>query len=73
MLIYFPELDPQNPPDKIALIRKALANAPVESVIIDGAVHGFAHDGGRFDAERGQLAWNRCIDFFVEHLKTPAD
>lgn len=69
MLIFFPELDPQNPPDKIALIREALADAPVESVVVDGAVHGFAHDGGRFDLERGTQAWNRCAEFFAEHLK----
>ncbi len=72
MLIFFPSLDPQNPPDKIALIRDALADAPVESIVVDNAVHGFAHDGGRFDPEKGPPAWNRCVDFFVEHLKATA-
>ena len=73
MLIFFPSLDPQNPPDRIALIREALANAPVESVVVENAQHGFAQPFGRaFDPEKGPPAWNRCVDFFLEHLKATA-
>ena len=68
MLIFFPELDPQNPPDRIAMIREALAGAPVETVVVAGAQHGFAH-GHALDQQKGPPAWNRCVGFFVEHLK----
>lgn len=37
MLIYFSELDPQNPPDKIALTCETLADALVEPVVVGGA------------------------------------
>jgi len=69
MLIFFPELDAQNPPDNIAAINQALRAAPTESVVVPNAQHGFAQPASAgYHAIEGPIAWQRCVDFFVEHL-----
>jgi carboxymethylenebutenolidase len=69
MLIFFPELDGQNPPANIATIRAALAHAPVESHVVLGANHGFAQPKDhRFDAVEGPRAWQQTVAFFAKHL-----
>jgi carboxymethylenebutenolidase len=69
MLSFFPELDPQNPPERVEEFKATLATAPVESVVVPNGMHGFAQPGGAsFQPEHGPDAWQRCIDFFKQHL-----
>jgi carboxymethylenebutenolidase len=73
MLSFFPELDPQNPPERVEEFSRTLANAPVEAVVVPNGMHGFAQPtGANFQPENGPDAWQRCIDFFKQHLATPA-
>lgn len=69
MLTFFPELDSQNPPENIKAINAALAASPAESVVVPNAAHGFAQPGTpEYHREEGPIAWQRCVDFFVEYL-----
>jgi carboxymethylenebutenolidase len=70
MLSFFPELDPQNPPERIEEFNRTLAGAPVESVVIPNGKHGFVQPkGANFQPEHGPDAWQRCIDFFKQNLQ----
>jgi carboxymethylenebutenolidase len=69
MLSFFPELDPQNPPERVEEFKATFAGMPVESVVVPNGVHGFAQpQGAYFHPEHGPIAWQRCIDFFKQHL-----
>ncbi|MDA0797728.1 MAG: dienelactone hydrolase family protein [Chloroflexi bacterium] len=69
MLSFFPELDPQNPPERVEEFERTLACAPVESIVVPNGKHGFAQPGGaNFQPEHGPEAWQRCIAFFKQHL-----
>ncbi len=70
MLSFFPELDSQNPPERIEEFRKTLASMPVESVVVPNAIHGFAQPQSvHYQPEHGPEAWQLCIDFFKQHLE----
>lgn len=69
MLSFFPSLDPQNPPERIAEITEALRGTPFGAVVVEGANHGFAQPYSRgFHPVEGPKAWQRCIDCFQEYL-----
>jgi dienelactone hydrolase len=73
MLSFFPELDPQNPTERVEEFARTFVDAPVESVVIPNGKHGFAQPGGvNFQPERGPEAWQRCIAFFKQHLHVAA-
>ena len=43
--------------------------ADYQAFIYEGANHGFHNDStGRYDEEKAELAWNRTLAFFKEHL-----
>jgi carboxymethylenebutenolidase len=70
MLSFFPELDPQNPPERVEEFKTRFAGMPVESVVVPNGMHGFAQpQGANFQPEHGPIAWQRCIDFFKQHLQ----
>lgn len=73
LLAFFPELDSQNSPENIARIRAALAGAPAEIVVVEGADHGFAQPAHEhFHTDAGPRAWRRAIEFFVTQLQGAA-
>ena len=70
MLSFFPEADPQNPPERVEEFKATLSGSPVESVVVPNGKHGFAQPGGaNFQPEYGPDAWQRCIAFFKQHLQ----
>lgn len=67
--LHFGEADPITPPAVIDKIRSAFAAHPDAVLAVHpGAVHGFSHDGGAFDAK----ACRAGLDAVAELLERPA-
>jgi carboxymethylenebutenolidase len=68
----FGDLDASIPVEDVEQLRKALADAPVDTEVVRyvGAEHGFHCDARpAYNAEAAADAWNRTLTWFADHLR----